>query len=266
MATSRVVIVKRPLSRAHRRTIRLCALVLDHIARHQSVVVFPKRVTYMPNTTDGLSTIHNTDFLHSPTFIRSYRRGVQAAGWDYGIYWRIHVALWGASVAVGLDGDFVEFGTGRGMVMSAVLESLEWDGSGKHLWLFDSFSPQDTNSTTGLQDGATNPHYARDLNSVKQNFTEWQNIHFVPGRLPESLEGQDLGSIAFAHIDLNHYRAEVECLEKVWPNLVLGAIVLLDDYANRGLQPQYQAMNALARELGVTILSLPTGQGLICKT
>ena len=41
-----------------------------------------------------------------------------------------------------LEGDFVEFGTGKGFTMTCVLESLEkWNESEKKLWLFDTFKP-----------------------------------------------------------------------------------------------------------------------------
>ena len=41
--------------------------------------------------------------------------------------------------------------------------------------------------------------------------------------------------------------------------------MLLDDYANRGRDEQRRAMDGVARELGVAICTLPTGQGLIIK-
>lgn len=41
--------------------------------------------------------------------------------------------------------------------------------------------------------------------------------------------------------------------------------MLLDDYANRGRDEQRIAMDEVARDLGVYIVALPTGQGLIIK-
>ncbi|MDC0108602.1 hypothetical protein OAI35_02750 [Paracoccaceae bacterium] len=51
-----------------------------------------------------------------------------------------------------------------------------------------------------------------------------------------------------------------------WDKLVVGAPVLLDDYAYKGYEYQKQAMDAFASDYGVSILSLPTGQGLLVKT
>ncbi len=39
---------------------------------------------------DGLITIHNHDFMQSPTFKAAYQRGVTAAGTDYSWHWRVH--------------------------------------------------------------------------------------------------------------------------------------------------------------------------------
>jgi hypothetical protein len=40
---------------------------------------------------------------------------------------------------------------------------------------------------------------------------------------------------------------------------------LLDDYASEGYEQQYRAINELAAELGLDILSTATGQGIVIK-
>jgi hypothetical protein len=44
---------------------------------------------------DGLTTIHNHDFMDSPAFQAAYQRGVTATGTDYNRHWRVHTGLWG---------------------------------------------------------------------------------------------------------------------------------------------------------------------------
>ena len=51
----------------------------------------------------------------------------------------------------------------------------------------------------------------------------------------------------------------------LWNRLVPGAPVLLDDYAYSGYEWQKVGMDAFATEHGLSILSLPTGQGLLIK-
>jgi hypothetical protein len=44
-----------------------------------------------------------------------------------------------------------------------------------------------------------------------------------------------------------------------------GAFVLIDDYAFYGYVSEKIAMDRFAQEMGIKILSLPTGQGLLVK-
>jgi len=67
---------------------------------------------------DGLSSIHNHEFMHDPRFIAAYARGVSAVGQDYHWYWRMHIGLWAAQTAARLPGDFVECGVNRGFLSS----------------------------------------------------------------------------------------------------------------------------------------------------
>jgi hypothetical protein len=88
---------------------------------------------------DGLRSIHNHDFMSDPAFVRAYQRGVQAAS-DYDWHWRVHVGLWAARLAARLPGDFVECGTNRGFLSSAIMTDLDWDKTGRRFYLLDTFS------------------------------------------------------------------------------------------------------------------------------
>jgi hypothetical protein len=71
--------------------------------------------------------------------------------------------------------------------------------------------------------------------------------------------------VAYLHIDMNCAEPEVAALTHFWDKLAAGAPVLLDDYAYLGYEPQRLAMDEFARAHGITVGSLPTGQGLIFK-
>src|SRR6476659_7753725 len=92
---------------------------------------------------DGLRTVHNHDFVHEPSFVRAYARGVAAVGEDYDWQWRVHIGLWAATSAARLDGDFVECGVNRGFLSSAIMELLDWNTLGKTFWLLDTFAGVD---------------------------------------------------------------------------------------------------------------------------
>ncbi len=65
---------------------------------------------------------------------------MEAAGQDYGWHWRVHVGLWAAASCASLEGDFVECGVNRGFLSSAIMEHLDWDKTGKHFYLLDTFN------------------------------------------------------------------------------------------------------------------------------
>jgi macrocin-O-methyltransferase TylF-like protien len=224
---------------------------------------------------DGLTTIHNHEFMQDPEFVRAYARGVQAAGGDYRIHWRVHIALWAARCAAKLEGDFVECGVNYGFVSSAIMSGLDWDRLGKTFWLLDTFSGLDERyvSREEIVEGAlkrnaehmANEFYVKGVDGVRRNFSEWRNARIIVGAVPETLPQVDAAKIAFVHLDMNCAPPEVAAAEFFWRKMAPGAPLLLDDYAYEGYRLQKLAMDAFARSKGVAVASLPTGQGLIIK-
>lgn len=224
---------------------------------------------------DGLKSVHNHDFMGDTAFLSAYARGVQAVGGDYQWFWRVHIGLWAAATAARLPGDFVECGVNRGFLSSAIMHHLDWDTTGKTFYLLDTFEgidPRYLNANeieAGIADrnrsDIASGFYTLDLAEVRANFSEWKNQQIVVGSIPETLVSITSSQLAFVHIDLNCTEPEVAAIDFLWSRLVTGAIVLLDDYAYRGYQPQKEGMDHWAQTRGVAIASLPSGQGLIIK-
>ena len=217
---------------------------------------------------DGIASKLPMSFLADQDFIRCYERMIQAAGTatDPGLHFRIHQAIWAARHASGVEGDFVECGTGRGMVMSAVLEALtDWNCGTKTVWLLDTFSPYSLNPESGLNDPSRGSrwNYAIDVQSTEKNFQNWNRVRLVPGRLPESLSQLDCQRIAFLHLDLNNAVSERRVLETLWQRLSSGAVVLFDDYGQS--VTQQKAMDEFVAERGHSILTTGSGQGLLVR-
>ena len=224
---------------------------------------------------DGLRSAHASTFLEDPAFARAYARGVAAAGADYGWQWRVHVALWAASCASRLAGDFVECGVNRGFMASAIMSALDWDALDKTFWLMDTFSGLDPRFVSEaekragrLESGARllqRGFYVAGVDSVQANFAEWHNVRVIVGAIPETLGEADPNTVAFLHLDMNCAPPEVAAAEHFWDRLTAGAFVLMDDYGYVGSEEQRRALDAFARRRDVPILALPTGQGLIIK-
>src|SRR5665811_1161549 len=84
-------------------------------------------------------------------------------------------------------------------------------------------------------------------------------------QVPQVLPSVHVQTVAFLHLDMNCAFPETEALRYFWARISPGGIVLLDDYNYFDYDAQGNALDAVARDLGAGILSLPTGQGMIVK-
>jgi Macrocin-O-methyltransferase (TylF) len=226
---------------------------------------------------DGLISVHSHVFIEDPSFIKAYARGVKALGGidTYQWHWRIHVGLWAARVASRLDGDFVECGVNRGFLSSAIMDYLDWNSLDRDFYLLDTFAGLDERfvSDSERKDGALRKNtgnllsgfYTAAVDEVRANFAQWPRARIVEGAVPETLDRVASHQVAYLHLDMNCAPPEIAALAHFWERLVPGAPVLLDDYAYVGYTPQKLAMDEFAQARGVTVCSLPTGQGLILK-
>jgi hypothetical protein len=206
-----------------------------------------------------------------PDFCKAYERGVLACEQDYTWHWRVHIGLWAAYSASKLKGDFVECGVNRGFLSSAIMEYLNWDSLNKTFYLMDTFSGIDERYVSveeldsGILERNTSDSYTKDVESVRDNFSQWKNIQIIVGAIPETLNEVETDNVAYLHIDMNCSPPEVAAFNYFWERLVPGAFVLLDDYAYKGYRPQKVGMDAAAAAKDLKIVSLPTGQGLLIK-
>jgi O-methyltransferase len=223
---------------------------------------------------DGLATQHNADFMRDPRFAEAYRVGMENARPGTNVEWRVHVALWCASQAMRLDGDFVECGVHTGILSGAVATWLDFAAHpARRFYLFDTWQgiPPDQVSEEEKRFGVLdmNRKYQEgDANhaAVVKKFSRWPNAVVVRGRVPDSLAAMaDSKAVAYASIDMNVAAAEMAAADFLWPRLVRGGLLLLDDYGWAAHVNQKKAWDAFAAKQGVMVLALPTGQGLIMK-
>jgi len=228
----------------------------------------PRRIPFLFDS-DGMATTAIPSFLSKSEFVSAYflMRVASRAVVDPGLQWRVHQAMWCAANSMKIDGDFVECGTGKGLMMSAVLDSLpSWNTSTKRMLLFDTFSPFGIDPSSGMnsEDHGLRGTYASNIEDVAENFSEWQRVELIQGFLPETLPQGNIEKIALLHIDLNHAPAEVAVVRALWSKIQRGGIMLLDDYAQ--VRQQNDAMNQLAKELSFEILTTASGQGIVVKS
>jgi hypothetical protein len=92
---------------------------------------------------DGLRTNHGHDFVDDPTFIEAYQYAFNATKEDPAHHgpWRVHIAMWAATTALRRQGDFVECGTARAFVSTAILKYTNWNemSDDRNFFLVDTF-------------------------------------------------------------------------------------------------------------------------------
>lgn len=187
---------------------------------------------------------------------------------ERGLAWRAHVAGWFGKQALALGGDFVECGVLRGFTSYFLCKYLNFQDYPGQFWLYDTFAGLPDQYSSETERNMWNVYYQQealaDLYSlVKQRFAAFANVHVVQGMVPDSLISTPPGNIAFLHLDMNAEAAERLALENLFPKLMPGAVILLDDYGWTAHQPQMESARAFFGGKQLPILELPTGQGVV---
>lgn len=223
---------------------------------------------------DGFATTHNASFLADRRFQQAYRLGAQSGHRicrpeELHIEWRVYVCCWAAQHALRLIGDFVECGVSTGIVSRAVANYVEFEKHERKFWLIDTFEgiplAQATVGEQSLAVSKNERHYFDCYDAVRSHFASYGNVNVIKGRVPEVLPSLQITQVAYLHIDMNIAAPEVAAITHFWNLLAPGAVVVLDDYGSLAHVEQKTALDAFAREHTISILTLPTGQGLMLK-
>ncbi|PVB61592.1 TylF/MycF/NovP-related O-methyltransferase, partial [Labrenzia sp. 011] len=98
-----------------------------------------------------------------------------------------------------------------------------------------------------------------------KNFSPFPNAKLIRGVLPGTLKQAPIDKIAYLSVDLNHAKYEKEVITELWDRLSSSAIVLIDDYAFQSNEEQYEMWNEFASSKNCSILTMPTGSGVLIK-
>jgi hypothetical protein len=219
--------------------------------------------------TDSLVTSNNSDFVREPRFARAYEAAVATNPWEgFTLQWRTYVCCWFADMVRELDGDFVECGVNTGAYSRAVIEYIDLTATGKTFYLLDTYEGLEPSLITeeekraGIEKYLT--HYENVYERVKETFKDF-NTKIIKGIVPYTLKECNADKICYLSIDMNTMEPEIAAANYFWDKIVKGGVVILDDYGFPMHINQKLAFDAFAKERGQSILSLPTGQGIIIK-
>lgn len=217
---------------------------------------------------DGLLTALNADFRKTDRFKRVYAAATATGSFhNWNVRWRIHCLTWFAELASRVEGDFVECGTDHGGTAMAVMEHLDFGRLGRKFWLLDTFDGIDrsllTEDEKAIEGGYLD--YVDCFTRVKKNFAGRDYVRLVRGSIPSTLPQVKAGRIAFLHLDMNAKVPEMAALEHFWPMMPSGGVVLSDDYGWPRHREQKLGYDMFLAREKVSVLQLPTGQGVFIK-
>jgi O-methyltransferase len=155
-------------------------------------------------------------------------------------------------VAQRIPGDIVECGVWKGgSMMAAALTLLKQNDASRHLYLFDTFegmtapvqhdvdfqgSSAADQMKKAKKDDAASIWAAVPLDEVKRNLASTgydpQKVHFIKGKVEDTLPGQAPPGIAMLRLDTDWYESTRHELEHLFPRIVPGGILIIDDYGH----------------------------------
>lgn len=213
------------------------------------------------------------DFLADPVFCRAYERGWSRLGKSaanrHDARWIVHIALWVAAQAARLDGDFVECGVNTGLLSLAISDALDFNTMDRDFWLFDTYDGIPESQMTeaelaGIGAWHNRHSYEECYAAVAASFAPWPRARLVRGMVPDSLASFPADrQVAYLSIDMNILVPEIAAARFFWDRMAPGGLILLDDYGWASHRSQKSAFDAFAAARGRSVLTLPTGQGLL---
>jgi O-methyltransferase len=208
--------------------------------------------------------IHNCNlsFMHDKLFAETFEEVAKAPIYQQ-MAWRVHVLDFFFKHALRIDGNYVECGVFRGFKSFFLLKKNAELIKNRKQFLFDTFEGIDPS----LADGSPikQADHAKDglFEFVVERFSEFENLKVIKGSVPSSLKTVDVGTVNFLHLDMNSWQAELGALDYFLPRMSQGGVIILDDFGLKTHQKQFEKEYPFLIKKGLSVLELPTGQGVV---
>jgi O-methyltransferase len=178
-----------------------------------------------------------------------------------------------------ISGDIVECGVWRGGSMMAVAKTLiEMAHTDRHLHLYDTFEGMsEPTANDRRQDGRSaaemlgaadrgSPIWAyASLKAVQQTMRESEypadRIHYYKGKVEDTIPGTIPDRISILRLDTDWYESTKHELKHLWPRLVPGGVLLIDDYG--WWDGARRAVDEWLEESGAPVLLLRMEEGRV---
>ncbi len=154
-------------------------------------------------------------------------------------------------VANDIPGDFVECGVWRGgSSMAAALALRELGDETRSLWLYDTYEGMIAPTEEDVDIGGQSADKKFSERQLTDDSSEWcrspvddvrrnlastgypaDKVHFVKGKVQDTIPAEmPAGPVAILRLDTDWYDSTRHELEHLYPRLVSGGVLILDDY------------------------------------
>ena len=151
-----------------------------------------------------------------------------------------------------IEGCYVECGVWRGgSTMAAALRFIDRQESQRKLYLYDTFEGMPAPTTydfssrsghaakkfeqTKITEDSSSWCFA-DIEDVKTNLATtnypYKNMNFIKGRVEDTIPANAPDKIAILRLDTDWYASTKHEIENLYPRLVNGGVLIIDDYGH----------------------------------
>lgn len=194
-----------------------------------------------------------------PDFRSHYQFAKSSAATSVEGLWNLYQL---AKQSLALPGEFFECGVHAGG--SALFLARMIEGSGKTLHLFDTFTGMP--ATDPVRDVCVGGEFAdAPIEKVMAYVGHEDATVFHKGLIPETFAGLEDVKIALAYVDVDIYRSIMDCCEFIYPRLVNGGVMLIDDYARPSCPGAREAVDEYFADKKSVPLMVDAHQAVVFK-
>jgi hypothetical protein len=165
-----------------------------------------------------------------------------------------------------VDGDVAECGVRQGR---STLFMLSADLRPRTYHLFDSFAGLSEPTDDDRDETGTLRWAAGDLSTdeavARKNLSEFGNVEFHVGWIPDTLPSVADRSFALVHIDVDLYEPTRDALAFFYDRTRSGGIIVCDDYGSAKCPGARKAFDEFLADRPEGLIELPTGQAIVSK-
>jgi len=139
-----------------------------------------------------------------------------------------------------VEGDIVECGVGYGQSLFKLCCLAYYEATGRRIYGLDSFEgfPEPSEEDRSPRNPRKGDWNVATAETIKRLLADHGfepefiagRLTLVKGFLEDSLPSLDVEKIAFLHLDVDLYHSYRVALEHLWPKVVVGGVVLFDEY------------------------------------